>query len=131
MATETPDAAPDYMDYAGRALRTAQLNLDDDDWVGSINRSYYAVFYAANALLSLDHEQRSKHSHVMALFRQKYVKTGLIEKEYSDIYGEAFDNRIESDYDLLEPPTRKLAEDMLQKAQRFVERIQRLLAEKA
>jgi uncharacterized protein (UPF0332 family) len=123
------EPTPEYMDYARRALQSAQLMLMDGDWVGSINRSYYAVFYAANALLKLEGEQRSKHSHVIALFRQRYVKTGLIEKEYSDIYGEAFDNRIESDYDLGEAPTQASAEEIGRGAEQFVSRVQRLLDE--
>ena len=130
MEADASATTPEYMQYARRALRTAQLNLADEDWVDSVNRSYYAIFYAANALLELEGEQRSKHSHVMGVFRQKFVKTGLIEKEYSDIYGEAFDNRIESDYDLLEIPTRDVAQKALDSAQRFVERVDRFLAER-
>jgi uncharacterized protein (UPF0332 family) len=114
----------------GRCPSAAQLNLDDGDYVASINRAYYAIFYAANALLSLDDEQRSKHSHVMGLFRQKYVKTGLIEKEYSDLYGDAFDARIESDYDLRLFPEKDLVEKALQAAHRFVTRIEQLFSEK-
>ena len=46
--TDELEDAPEYMDYARRALRAAQLLLDDGDWVGAVNRAYYAIFYSAN-----------------------------------------------------------------------------------
>ncbi len=113
------------MDYARRALRTARLAFDDMDWVGAINRAYYAIFYAA--MLELEGLQRSKHSHVLGLFRQKYVKTGIIEVEYSDIYGEAFDTRNEGDYERARYPARETVETLLSGAEQFVARIERLL----
>lgn len=94
MSDEIKDA-PEYMDYARRALRTGKLALDDGDLVGAINRAYYAIFYAANAVLELAGLQRNKHSGVLALFREKHVKTGKIETDFSDIYGQAFESRQE------------------------------------
>jgi uncharacterized protein (UPF0332 family) len=121
--------APTYMDYAQRALRSARLNFDDGDNVGGINRAYYAVFYAANAVLELEGLERSKHSGVMSLFRQKYVKTGLIEAEYSDIYGQAFDTRMEGDYEKARFPSREEAEKSIVGAEKFVARIEKFLSE--
>lgn len=45
-------------------------------------------------------EARSKHSGVISLFRNKFVRTGEIPAEMSDIYGRILDNRQRSDYDL-------------------------------
>lgn len=127
--TNEPQNPPEYMDYAHRALKSAKLMLDDGDWVGAINRAYYAIFYAANAVLELEGLQRSKHSHVMSVFRQKWVKTGVVEVEYSDIYGEAFKTRNEGDYERFKFPMRDQAQEALESAQRFVERIEKLLTE--
>jgi len=41
-----------YIKNAEESLRVAQLDLDNDFITAAINRSYYAVFYAANALLA-------------------------------------------------------------------------------
>lgn len=126
MADELKDA-PEYLDYARRVLRTGKLALDDGDWVSAINRAYYAVFYAANAVLELDGLQRSKHSGVMSLFREKYVKTGKIEGDYSDIYGQAFESRQESDYERTEFPSQEDAKVAVERAERFVARIEKFL----
>lgn len=119
------------MDYARRVLRTAQLAFDDGDWVSAINRAYYAIFYAANAVLELEGLERSKHSGVLALFREKYVKTEKIEKEFSTIYGDAFESRNESDYQRLSFPSKGEAEKAIEGARRFVDRVEKLLSEQS
>jgi len=129
--TDEPKNPPEYLDYAHRALKSAKLMFDDGDWVGAINRAYYAIFYAANAVLELEGQQRSKHSHVMSVFRQKWVKTGMMEVEYSDIYGQAFRARNEGDYERTLFPKRIEAERAMEGAQRFVDRIEKLLEEQS
>jgi len=127
--SDEPKDSPEYMDYARRVLRTGKLALDDGDWVSAINRAYYAIFYAANAVLELEGLERSKHSGVLSLFRQKYVKTGKIEVEYSDIYGQAFDARNEGDYERPKFPDRDQAKQAIEGAEKFVARIEKLLGE--
>ncbi len=128
MSDELKDA-PEYVDYARRALRTGKLALDDGDLVGAINRAYYAIFYAANAVLELAGLQRNKHSGVLALFREKYVKTGKMETEFSDIYGQAFESRQEGDYERAKFPGKDDAHAALERAERFVARIEKYLNE--
>jgi len=80
-------------------------------------------------VLELEGLQHSKHSGVLALFRQKYVKTGLVEAEFSDVYGRAFDSRNWGDYEREKFPDRVNVERTLAGADRFVERIEQLIAE--
>ncbi len=76
-----------YIENANEALSVAQLNLDNDFYAAAINRAYYAIFYAANALLSTKKLARSKHSGVLSAFRQHFIRTGLLSVELSEIYG--------------------------------------------
>ena len=39
------------MVLAEQALSTAQVNLDTGDFRATVNRAYYATFYAASAIL--------------------------------------------------------------------------------
>jgi uncharacterized protein (UPF0332 family) len=111
-------------------LRTAQLALTDSDWVSAINRAYYAIFYAANAVFELEGLERSKHSGVLALFRQQYVKTGEIEAEFSKLYGEALEARQKGDYEMTRLPTQSEAEKAIDGARRFVERMERFVRDR-
>ena len=100
MTTNDVDWTPEIENYiqgARRALRTAQLDLEDGDYTGSINRSYYVAFYAANALLATLRLQRSKHSAVRAVLHQRFIKPGLIEVENGEMYDGLFDQRMKSD----------------------------------
>ena len=65
---------------------------------GAANRIYYACFYAVTALLLMKNLSSHKHSGVMALFNQHFVRTGFIPKHLGQFYSEVFDRRIESDY---------------------------------
>ncbi len=67
---------------------------------------------------------RSKHSGVIAAFRENFIKTGLIEVEYGDILGVGFDARQESDYELVPVIDHDLALKRLQDAQRLVDQIE-------
>src|SRR3990172_675072 len=75
-----------YMENAREMLDAAKSNLENDFYTTSVNRSYYAVFYAANALLATLGEARSKHSGVISLFRQRFIKTGELPMQLSEIY---------------------------------------------
>lgn len=44
---------------------------------GALNRLYYAAFYAARSLLATKGLDSSKHSGVISLFHQHFVKPGI------------------------------------------------------
>ncbi len=102
----------------------SQYNLEGGFQGIAVNRAYYAVFYAANALLATMGLARGKHSGTVSAFRQYFVKPGLIEPEYSDIYGSLMDDRHVSDYDMDATIEPERAESDVQNARRFIARIE-------
>ena len=72
-----------YLDRADQDLRAAEDNIRRGFYGVAVTRAYYAMFYAASALLVSEGIARSKHSGVHAAFGQHFVKTGLIETEYA------------------------------------------------
>lgn len=81
-------------------LEASRILLENDFYTSAINRAYYAVFYAANALLVTKGVTQGKHSGVVSAFRQHFIKTGLIAPAYSKIYGRLMEDRHDSDYEL-------------------------------
>src|SRR5439155_1185006 len=67
MADHRPEIVGN-MQLAREALDDAQANLAQARYHTAANRAYYAVFYAANALLATLGLQRSKHSAGKSLF---------------------------------------------------------------
>ena len=118
-----------YIKNAHQMLEVATHNLADGFHGSAVNRAYYAIFYAANALLATQGLSRSKHSGVIAAFRRYFVKPGFIEIEYGDIYGRVMDDRHISDYDVEMPIEPERAQTDLEDAHRFVDRIERHLKE--
>lgn len=77
------------------AVKTLDLQMYDT----ASNRSYYAIFHAARAVLALDGKDFKKHSGVISTFQKDYIKTGIFDKEMSNIIKAAFDMRTDSDYE--------------------------------
>ena len=115
---------------AERALDTAQINLDVGDRRAAINRAYYAILYAANAMLLTKGVERRKHSGVISAFREHFVKPRVIETEYSSVYGEALVVCQDADYAIEIPVDFDMAETALSQARCFVRRMGDYLAEK-
>lgn len=105
-------------------LGTAEENLQKNRFSQSINRSYYAIFHAARALLALDKLDSRKHSGVISFFNQNYIKTGKIEREFYRMLSDAFDIRNESDYNDFYIALREDAQIQLENAKKFLHRIQ-------
>ncbi len=116
-----------YLDHAHRDLQAAQSNLDQDFYGVAVTRSYYAMFYAASAILASKGISHSRHSGVHSAFGEHFVRVGLIEVEYSKMLGHAFDSRLDSDYDVVFTAERILAKDVLHDAHRFVDRVEQYL----
>ena len=118
-----------YVEHAQQMLQVADHNLADGFYGSAINRAYYAIFYAANALLATQGLSRSKHSGVIAAFRQHFVKPGLVEVEYGKAYGRVMDDRHTSDYDVEATIEPGRAQTDIEDARSFVHRVERYLQE--
>lgn len=82
-------------EYLNDAKSTLELKMFDT----AANRSYYAIFHSARALLALSGKDFKKHSGVISCFQMDYIKTGIFDRELSDIIKSAFSLRVESDYE--------------------------------
>lgn len=116
-----------YIENAREMLEAAKVNLENDFYTTCANRSYHAVFYAANALLATLGEARSKHSGVISVFRQRFIKTGEFGAEMSDIYEDLINSRQRGDYDLNAHIDSETAAQLLAQARRFVDEVEQWL----
>ena len=96
-----------------------------------VNRAYYAMFYAALALLVTTDSHSSKHSGVIALFDKEFVKNNIVSKELGKMLHEAFESRQDGDYKDYSKIDRKKAAEVLESADKFVEAIKEKLKEQS
>lgn len=118
------------LEQADAALGDAKFLLEGNRSPQSIvNRAYYAMFYAALALLQKIGKVPSKHAGVIGLFDTEFVLKGVFPPELSQDFHKAFELRQVSDYRVLQPLSREKAEDTWNRAARFVEAVSRYVIE--
>jgi uncharacterized protein (UPF0332 family) len=115
------------MDQADSALKASATLVEAQLWRDSVNRSYYATFYAVLALLALKGLGTSKHSGAISLFDREFVKAGILPKELSAILHRTFDMRQEADYEEKAEIDASDAREALVQASVFVAQVKRHL----
>ena len=116
-------------------LEQAKVALDDAKYLlegerstqSIVNRSYYAMFYAALALLQKISKTPSKHSGVISLFDKEFVMKGIFEKELSKDFHKAFELRQTFDYKVIENIGIDKASEIYKKAVKFVKEVDKYL----
>ncbi len=114
-AAETPDVA--------KELRAAGHYRD------VVNRACYAMFYCALALLASKGLGAGKHSGVLSLLNEYFVKTGEFPVEDGRHLRETFELRQGSDYREFVQITSEQAQDAVAKAETFFEHTRRALGD--
>ncbi len=116
-----------YLEYANRDLRAAEANQGMNFLHIAVSRGYYAMFYAASALLLSRGFTSRKHSGILSAFGEQFVKTGEMDKEFSQMLHNAFDARLDSDYDVAFKVNESVAIKIVEDAKRFVEAAEQIL----
>ena len=110
-----------------RGLRTAKKLLKDGDSDFCASRAYYAMLHVTEALLLTKNIASSKHSGVLMLLYEHFVKPGLLEKTFHQDLHEAFELRQQGDYWSDSGITVDMAEEILQKAEKYISVLKGLL----
>ncbi len=105
---------------ARRYLHSAEVLRQQQDFDSAVSRLYYAMFYAAEALLLTRGQTFSSHRAVVSAFAQHFVKSGLLSKELHQWLREAFEKRQISDYEFLNGMGEADVLDLQVKAERFL-----------
>ena len=80
-------------------LGVSALCLESQHYKDSINRSYYAAFYAVKAVLALEEVDFKRHKDAVAYFNKTYVATDIFPREIGKKLGRLKQEREISDYD--------------------------------
>lgn len=99
MKKEIRELAEHRLKRARETFAEGVTLLESESLNGSLNRFYYAAFYAARALLATKELDSSKHSGVISLFHQHFVKPGIFTMEKAKALSHSFEERQDSDYE--------------------------------
>jgi uncharacterized protein (UPF0332 family) len=112
---------------AERAIRAAETLLRADQADFAAGRAYYAMFYAAEALLFERGLQFRKHSAVHAALGEQLVRPGLLDVRFHRWLLDAFDVRIQADYGVDALITAEESRVVIEQAREFLREAQRIL----
>lgn len=115
---------------AKRFLNTAQLALESGGYDSSVSRSYYGMFFMAEAALLSKGVTASSHKGVISLFGEYFIKPRILRDDLGRALRRAFDLRQKGDYSFESPVSESDAETCLQKAKAFVSAIETFLSRK-
>jgi len=115
------------LDKAKEILIEAEDALKQNHFGMSVNRSYYAMFTSAKALLAMKDLDSSKHSGVISLFNQHLVKLRLFPEEFSKFLQKAKRIRENADYGDFVKITEEDAVEQIDHAQKFLEESEKTL----
>jgi uncharacterized protein (UPF0332 family) len=120
-----------HLRKARERLEDARVLLSEKRYAGAVNRTYYAMFEAASAMLSSAGLQLSSHDAVISKFGEFFVKTAKVDPRFGRALSRGFQFRKDADYGLdtrseIPPAT---AEEEFQKASEFVAMAEEYLGE--
>jgi len=87
------------IESAHKTFEAAKVLAENEFWNSVVNRLYYSIFYAVNALLVMNEIQTKSHSATKSQFSLHFVKTGKFDKKYGKLLSELFDWRQKGDYE--------------------------------
>ncbi len=109
----------DYLNNAKDSIESAEVLLNNSLTKGSINRSYYVLFYCAQALVLSENTFAKTHSGLKSKFNELFVKTGKFEIEKAKLYDRIFQERLAADYDVDAEISNEEAKEALDFAKSF------------
>lgn len=111
------------IDIAGQALESGHPR-------SAIGNCYYAIFYAASAVLLSQGIERSKHSGVRSAFSQYFVHKHIFPDAFGKLFETLQEERESADYNMTYDPGEEVAEERLEQARHFVQTIRDYLTER-
>jgi uncharacterized protein (UPF0332 family) len=98
MVEDISQDIPDLLNRSERSLEAALLLINNEYYPEAVSRAYYAMFFAATALLHSEGITVSKHSAVISQIGQHFAKTGKIDAQLHRALIDVFDERQSADY---------------------------------
>ena len=128
---ESRQALIDYrLSRAYETLKEAELLCEGKFYNATINRLYYACYYAAVALLLKNNVSAQAHSGVKTMLGLHFVSKGLLTIENGKLFTALFEKRHSGDYDDFVFCDREMVDELTPKAKEFIDAVKDLIGSK-
>jgi uncharacterized protein (UPF0332 family) len=115
------------IERAKDTLDDALILFEKKKWNSTINRLYYAAYYAVMALLLKSDIKPTTHNGAKSNFTQHFIKTTIISKDFGKLYSQLFTWRQKGDYDDLFDFDKEKVEPYFEPVKKLIASIEELL----
>lgn len=129
MAKTQDDYIRFRLERAWKTFEDAKSLANLKSWNSSVNRLYYACFYAVLALFSKYQLLSYTHSGVKTQLSLHFVKTGKLDKNFGILFGDLLDLRQKGDYGDFFDLKEKDVTELIPKVEGFLKEIKTLTEE--
>jgi uncharacterized protein (UPF0332 family) len=116
-----------YLTKARHALKVAEKLRAAEEFGDAAGKAYYAMFYAAQALLKAHGINVVKHSAVASMLGREFAKPGRIDSRFHRMFLNARRLRETADYGIFEEIDEPMAILSLKNSRLFIAEVERLL----
>lgn len=121
------EAAAALLKKAESNVAAATRLLEDGHADIAASRAYYAMFYAAEAMLVEEGLEFSTHGGVHAAFGERFVKSGRVDRKFHRYLIDAFRERQAADYDAPAEVSAEDARELISRAREFLDMARRTI----
>jgi uncharacterized protein (UPF0332 family) len=114
---------------AKQTMCEARLLADNGYWNATINRLYYACYYAVTALLLKTGIEVQTHAGVRQMLGLHFVRTGKLSVAMSNCYSNLFAKRQSGDYDVYIYFDQDTVETIYPQVEELIKAIENLIRE--
>ncbi|MBI5000633.1 MAG: HEPN domain-containing protein [Euryarchaeota archaeon] len=115
--------AASLIERARKYLESSEMLIEKGDNESSVSRSYYAMFFSAEAALLTKEMAFSSHKGVISSFGETFILPGIFPKEMGRWINIAFEKRQLGDYEYTFVISAGEAKEILSNARAFVENV--------
>lgn len=112
---------------AYETLKEAEVMIRESFYNASVNRMYYACYYATVALLLKFDIQAQTHNGVKTMLGLHFISTGKLPLKIGKTFSTLFEKRQSGDYDDFVYCDREMVEDLYPQVQLFIDSIKEML----
>lgn len=116
-----------YLTNAEEKLAAAKYLLEGNFYKDSVSRSYYSMFFAAKAILTMKDIYPETHKGVVLQFGLQFVKNGFVEEMYGRAFRIAKEQRETADYEIDIEVSQEEAETNYKKAVDFLKTVKKAI----
>ncbi len=112
-----------FLNEAQKALQAGHLMLSGGLPEKAVSQAYFAMFWAARAMVLAEGEKCSSHRELTGTFGRLFAKGARVDRKFHRYLTDALDRRHVADYDAepIAPITKLEADETLKKADEFVQ----------